>query len=149
MYIQVINGELVLYGNFPFGGYTKQIELDFNEYENNKDKYIFNGEDIVVDPDYEEKEKEKEAKRISQLQITKRVLVLILQELGVTTWEELKAKIESNPQAQLEWDLCVELKRDNPLIDSIGGQLGLSPKQIDYIFRYANGEIPNLGGNNG
>lgn len=144
MYIRIVDGKLDLYGNFPFDGCTKQIDLDFDEYENNKDMYIFNGEDIVVDPDYEKKQEEKEAERVSHLKLTKRVLVLILQEMGVVTWKQLKEKIENNPQAQLEWDLCVELERCNPLIDIIGSELGLTHEQIDTIFKYGNGEVDRL-----
>ena len=41
----------------------------------------------------------------------------------------------------MEWDLCVELERSNPLLDILGAQLGLTPTTIDKIFKYANGEI--------
>lgn len=144
MFIKIVNGELTECGNFPFDGYTKEIDLDYNEYINNQDKYIFNGTTIIVDPDYDEKQKEKEKERVSHLKVTKRVLVLMLQELQVITWPELKAKIDADPQAQLEWDLCVELERCNPLINQFGEELGLSPEQIDQMFKYANGEVPSL-----
>ena len=88
----------------------------------------------------DEEKEEQEAERISHLKATKRVIALMLQQLGVT-YAQLKALIASNEQAQLEWDLCVELERNNPLLDIMGSQLGLSSKQIDDMFRYANGEI--------
>lgn len=95
-------------------------------------------------PHYTPEEKEEiEKERISHLKCTKRVLALILQELGIP-YSQLKSLINSNEQAQLEWDLCVELERSNPLIDIIGAELGLTPTDIDNIFRYANGEIPNI-----
>lgn len=87
----------------------------------------------------EKEEIEKE--RISRLKCTKRVLVLMLQELQYNWLTTIKPLIEANPQAQLEWDLCVELERSNPLLDTLGGQLGITPEQIDNLFRYANGEI--------
>lgn len=93
---------------------------------------------------YTEEEKEqRERERISRLKCTKRVLALMLQELGIA-YTTLKELIASNEQAQLEWELCVELERSNPLIDAIGLQLGISSKQIDALFRYANGEIDKL-----
>lgn len=101
----------------------------------------------------EREKREREAKHkeefISHLLCTKRVLVLMLQQLGIITWPELKAKIEQDPEAQLEWDLCVELERCNPLIDSMGSELGLTKEQIDNMFLYANGIIDTLGGSNG
>lgn len=78
--------------------------------------------------------------RISKLTCTKRVFALMLQELGIT-YTMLKQLIATNEQAQLEWDLCVELQRSNPLLDVMALQLGVTAEQLDGLFRYANGEI--------
>lgn len=99
--------------------------------------------DITDTEEYKEKKAEEEAERIAHLKCTKRVLALMLQELGIT-YTALKELIASNEQAQLEWDLCIELERCNPLLDIMGAQLGLSPKQIDIMFKYANGEVESL-----
>jgi hypothetical protein len=64
----------------------------------------------------------------------------MLQQLGIT-YTQLKAQIATNEQAQLEWDLCIELERSNPLLDVMGAELGITPKQLDDLFKYANGEI--------
>lgn len=78
--------------------------------------------------------------RISKLTCTKRVFALMLQELGIT-YTMLKQLIATNEQAQLEWDLCVELQRSNPLLDVMALQLGITSEQLDGLFRYANGEL--------
>lgn len=87
----------------------------------------------------EEKELEENI-RISKLTCTKRVFALMLQELGIS-YTMLKQLIATNEQAQLEWDLCVELERKNPLLDVMALQLGITSEQLDGLFRYANGEI--------
>ena len=87
----------------------------------------------------EQKELEENI-RISKLTCTKRVFALMLQELGIT-YTMLKELIATNEQAQLEWDLCVELQRSNPLLDVMAMQLGITSEQLDGLFRYANGEI--------
>ena len=74
-----------------------------------------------------------------ELQVTKRVFALALQQLGIS-YSQLKELIASNEQAQLEWDLCVELQRKNPLLDIMAAQLEVSSAMLDYIFRKANGE---------
>ena len=99
--------------------------------------------DITDTEEYKEKKAKEEAERVSHLKATKRVIALMLQELGIT-YTQLKALISSNEQAQLEWDLCVELERCNPLLDIMGSQLGLTPAQIDQMFKYANGEVQTL-----
>ena len=114
-----------------------------SELDEHPNKVIIIDGILVLNPNYEEEQVEKERERISRLRCTKRVLALILQELGIE-YSTLKQLIDSNPQAQLEWDLCVELERSNPLIDIIGEELGLTSNDIDNIFRYANGEIPNI-----
>lgn len=110
------------------------------EVYNNIEKYIYLDGEIILDPDYEEKEKQKERERIGNLTCTKRVFALMLQELGIT-YAQLKELIATNEQAQLEWDLCVELERKNPLLDIMASQLGVTSEQLDNLFKYANGEI--------
>lgn len=127
---------------------VQNIEVDdevfdkFQEYGLNYYKYD-NGE-IILNPDYEAEQAAKEAERISHLKCTKRVLVLILEQLGLDYFEQIEPLINSNRQAKLEWELCVELERSNPLLDVIGAELGISPKQIDQVFKYANGEVETL-----
>lgn len=87
-----------------------------------------------------------EKERISNLSCTKRVLVLVLEEFGFDYYNDVEPKILQNRQAKLEWDLCNEVLRKNPLVNILGSELGLSNEQIDNIFKYANGEISSLGG---
>lgn len=99
--------------------------------------------DITNTPEYIAKKAAEEAERISHLKMTKRVCALMLQQLGIS-YATLKEAIASSEQAQLEWDLCVELERSNPLINVIGATFGLSSKQINQMFKYANGEVNTL-----
>lgn len=119
------------------------LEVDeslYNAYAENPDMYIWDGLEVVIDPEYEAKQAQKEKERIAKLTCTKRVFALMLQELGIT-YTMLKELIATNEQAQLEWDLCVELERSNPLLDLMALQLGITAEQLDGLFRYANGEL--------
>lgn len=115
-------------------------EALYNAYAENPDMYIWDGTAVVIDPEYEAKQAEKEKEHIAKLTCTKRVFALMLQELGIT-YTMLKELIATNEQAQLEWDLCVELERSNPLLDVMALQLGITSEQLDGLFRYANGEL--------
>ena len=108
--------------------------------------YIESSDDIseviVYDETQEEAEeriRQQEEERVKMLSCTKRDFALMLQELGVT-YTQLKTLIASNEQAQLEWDLCERLYRFNPLLDKMAEQLGITPLQLDMIFKTANGE---------
>ncbi|MBQ2396027.1 MAG: hypothetical protein II304_03135 [Bacteroidales bacterium] len=95
---------------------------------------------LELNPNFEAEQEAKEKERVGNLKCTKRVFALMLQELGIT-YTQLKTLISSNEQAELEWDLCVELERKNPLLDIMAGTLGITPVQLDGLFKYANGEI--------
>lgn len=114
---------------------------DFEDYSPSNNKYIIQDGVIILNPNYEAELEEQEKERIGNLTCTKRVFALMLQEMGVDYLTQLKPLIESNPQAQLEWELCIELERKNPLLDIMAGQLGITPQKLDALFKYANGEI--------
>lgn len=122
--------------------YTEEDRIDFIIEQNHNNGYEIKETELALEAwgltqqEIEDKEKE----RISHLKCTKRVFALCLKELGVT-YEQLKNKIAENDDAQLEWDLCVELERCNPLIDIMASEIGITSEQLDYIFKYANGEI--------
>ena len=110
------------------------------EIYNNIEKYIYLNGEIILNPNYEQEQEQKERERIAKLTCTKRVFALMLQELGIS-YTMLKQLIATNEQAQLEWDLCVELQRSNPLLDIMAMQLGITSEQLDGLFMYANGEL--------
>ena len=112
---------------------TEEVYNDF-------ERYIYQNGELVLNPNYEAEQEQKEKERIAKLTCTKRVFALMLQELGIS-YTMLKQLIATNEQAQLEWDLCVELERKNPLLDVMAMQLGITPEQLDGLFMYANGEI--------
>lgn len=89
----------------------------------------------------EEELEELEHQYVLTLKCTKRVFALILTQMGIS-YEQLKALIATNERAQLEWDLCIELSRDNPLLDVMAEELGFTPKVVDGIFKVANGDLP-------
>lgn len=105
----------------------------------NPNDYVFENDSVREKTDKEKEDEEKE--RISHLKCTKRVFVLMLEQLGLNYFEQILPKIQANRQAELEWSLCVELERSNPLLDLIGAELNITSEQIDDLFKYANGEI--------
>lgn len=103
--------------------------------------YIISDGHLIENPNYEADKAAREHERISHLQCTKRVFVLMLEQLGFDYFDQIEPLINANRQAKLEWELCIELERANPLLDLMGAQLNVSPEQIDKLFQYANGEI--------
>lgn len=138
MYLGYQNGKIKFYSEEYLN--PSFYQLDKQEYTDKE--YVLDGEEYVLkDEVWEEKQAQKERERIGNLKCTKRVFALMLQELGVDYITVLLPLIESNSRAKLEWDLCVELERKNPLLDIMALQLGITSEQLDGLFRYANGEI--------
>ena len=122
--------------------YTDNERMDFIVQYNHGMGYVIEETETELQAlGYTEEEiAEQEKERIAKLTCTKRVFALMLQELGIT-YTMLKELIATNEQAQLEWDLCIELERSNPLLDIMAAQLGITSAQLDGLFMYANGEI--------
>lgn len=97
-----------------------------------ENEIIVDGE-VIIDPDYEEKQKQKRREYINSLKISKREMALALKEIGIS-YAQLKEIIAQNDEAQLEWDLCTELYRSNPLLDIMGQVVDITSEQIDEIF---------------
>ena len=137
--------------------YTEKQRMDFIvQYNHNQSLEVAEGTEYlyalepneimvdgvaVINPDYEAEQELKEKERIARLSCTKRDFALMLQEMGVDYFTQLKPLIDSNAQAKLEWELCERLYRFNPMIDLMAGQLGVTPEMLDGLFQYANGEI--------
>lgn len=140
-YAKVINQEtglceVGLGSNIDFYLSIGMSRLDVQQSDIDNNWYLAEKCPMKTDEQKELEEKE----RIRNLTCTKRVFALMLQELGIT-YTMLTQLISTNEQAQLEWDLCVELERNNPLLDVMALQLGITSEQLDGLFRYANGEI--------
>ena len=143
MFVQIENNKLMAWADVPFEGYNKEFpQMDYNEYKNNPNKYIFDGEGFVLNPNYEEEQKQKEAERIALLSLTRGdVFRGLLMAKGVTR-AQLRAMIETNKQltevekemALIDFDEALNFYRGNALIDTVGLALGITSEQLDKFF---------------
>jgi hypothetical protein len=122
----------------------QNIEISEEVY-NNIDHYIWDGSDVILDPDYDEKQRQKERERISNLHMTRGdVFRGLLLAKGVTRADMrglIEAMPETTPQeriakeyALIDFDEALEFYRGVSLIDTIGEQLGITPHQMDRFF---------------
>ena len=65
----------------------------------------------------------------------------MLEQLGYDYFTQIQPLIDANRQAKLEWELCVELQRKNPLLDIVASDIGVTSEQLDKLFKFANDEI--------
>lgn len=118
-------------------GYSS-VEIS-EEIYNDIERYIWNGTEVVINPNYEEEQAEKERQRINQLSLTKReVFLALFHDKGITP-EQLRGQIQDT-EALIEFDYAEKYFRGNPLINGIGALLGYSTYDLDYLF--LNKEFP-------
>ena len=107
-------------------------QLDKQEYTDKE--YVLDGEEYVLkDEAWEEKQAQKERERIAKLKLTKREVFLGLYQAKQVTPEMIKAQL-TDPMALIEFEYANDYFRGNPLIDIVGGALGITPEQLDKFF---------------
>ena len=140
MFYRIKENKLYDYADFKYAedclvtNIITQKELD----EHNNKCIVEDGE-LVLNPNYEKEEEDKEKERISMLSLTKREVFLALYKDKEITPEVLRARI-TDPEALIEFDYAEKYYRGNPLINQIGDMLGYTPKDLNYLF--INGEFP-------
>lgn len=89
---------------------------------------------IVLNPNYDKEEEDKEQERISKLSLTRREVFLALYKDKGLVPDVLREGLKNNPEALIEFDYAERYYRGNPLIDIIGASLGYSKDDMDYLF---------------
>ena len=143
MYTQIKENKLLAWSAEPFEGFNAEFpEIDYEDYNIHPNKYIFDGEGFVLNPNYEEEQKQKEAERIAMLSLTRGdVFRGLLMAKGVTR-AQLRAMIETNEQltevekemALIDFDEALNFYRGNALIDTVGLALGITTEQLNKFF---------------
>lgn len=121
------------------GGHIENIEISKEVYDN-FEKYIYQDGQIVLDPDYEAKQAQKEKERIAQLYLTGADVERGIYKAKGMDFEDIVNFITNNPQDGLDIKaLKIELKannfyRGNPYVSAIGQLLGFTEEQLDQFF---------------
>ena len=141
-YIHIENGQIIGKGQARILNETfLNVEVDEDIY-NEIEKYIWDGADLVLDPDYEEKEAQKERERIALLSLTRGDVFRGLLMAKQVTRAEIRAMIENNEtlstlereMALIDFDEALNFYRGNALIDTLGMTLGITSEQLDQFF---------------
>jgi hypothetical protein len=103
--------------------YNHNLGYEINETETELQALGYTEEEIAM----------QEKERIAKLSLTKREVFLGLYQAKGVTPDMLKAQI-TDPQALIEFEYANDYFRGNPLIDIVGGALGITPEQLDKFF---------------
>lgn len=115
------------------------------EVYNNIDHYIWDGSDVVLDPDYDEKQAQREAERIAQLHLTRGDVFRALLLARQVTRAQIRGLIEQMPEetpeqamakelALIDFDEALDFYRGIALVDTLGLALGITEEQMTQFF---------------
>lgn len=125
-------------------------EQIYNNYINDQLLYVWNGSEIVVNPNYEADKQAKERLELDQLTLTPADVERALYKAKGMDFEDLKSLIaQSLPTVDIK-ALAIEFRAKDfyrgatangiRLFDVVGQLLGYSPADMDYLF--INKELP-------
>lgn len=142
-YIHLENNKILGSGECPMGEPFQSIEISeelYNDFNADPDKYIWNGSEIVENPNYEEIKRQKERARLDMLSMTPLDFLKALNKIGIR-YETVKQIMEANPEVEMEMKFCQNVYRGHPMINQFATQFGVTSEQLDYMFKKANGEV--------
>ena len=119
------------------------IEIHEDVY-NNSEKYIYQNGEIILDPEYEAKEAQKEAERVANLKLTGADVERGIYQAKGMDFDDILAFVMANPPVGLDVKaLRIELKanhfyRGNPYVNAVGALLGFTEEQLDKFFEFNN-----------
>lgn len=115
------------------------IEITEEVY-NNIDHYKYENGEVILNPNYEEEQAQKEKERVAMLHMTPLDFLKAIIKMGIS-YDTIKGIMEANPEVDMEMKYCQNVYRGHPMINQFATQFGVSQEQLDYIFKKANGEI--------
>ena len=112
-----------------------ELSADENSWDIIDGKFI----DLRNTEEYKQIQERKEKERIARLSMTKLDFAKYIQNYGIA-YSQLKNILNSDENVQMQWDLCERVYRFNPLLDELAKDFGITPEQLDTMFKLANGE---------
>ena len=115
-------------------------EALYNAYAENTDMYIWDGQEVVIDPGFEAKQAQKERERIAKLYLTGADVERGIYQAKGMDFDDIIEFVTANPPVCFDVKaLKIELKannfyRGNPYVNAVGALLGFTSEQLDKFF---------------
>ena len=119
---------------------TFSIEIT-EEIYNDLDRYMWNGTEIVLNPNYEQEQAQKEAERIGELTMTALDFITFLRQSGLSL-EQIKAYLDSNIELDTQLKYCqnVYCKVARSVMPITVGNITITAEMVENAFKVKNGE---------
>lgn len=115
---------------------TNCTEKEFTELLNNK--RVWQGDKIVLNPNYEQEQNQRERERLNTLSLTAADVERAIYKVKGLDFDDILELVKDNPNIDSK-ALKIELKankfyRGNPYVSAVGNLLGFTEEQLDKFF---------------
>ena len=119
---------------------TFSIEITEEVY-NNLDHYIYSNGQIILNPNYEQEQAQKEAERVGNLTMTALDFITFLRQCGLTL-EQIRAYLDANIELDTQLKYCqnVYCKVARSVMPITVGNITITAEMVENAFKVKNGE---------
>lgn len=142
-YIHIENNQIFSSGECPMGEPFQSIEVSeelYNAFNAEPDKYMWNGTEIVENPDYEEIKRQKEQAYIDSLTMTALDFITFLKQAGITD-AQIEAYLNANLAVKHQLQFCqnVYCGVAKALMPISVGDITITAEMVETAFKIKNG----------
>lgn len=159
-YLMIEDNKIIGASECTSGGDIIDVEVSeeiYNNYTNDHDLYVWNGTEIVENPDYEEIKRQKERERKDSMTLTSSDVERALLKAKGMDFEDMKIYLKEEQgytDSQIK-AIGVELRANDffrgatmgeepnkiRIVDTIGALFGYTSDDMDYLFEHK--ELPS------
>ena len=139
MYYTILDGQLLTAETgqalMRYYDWAKPLPSDYEV-----GKYIVEGDELILNPNWETEQAQKKAERIAKLYLTGADVERGIYQAKGMDFDDILAFVMANPSVGLDVKaLRIELKanhfyRGNPYVEAVGALLGFTSEQLDKFF---------------
>lgn len=136
------------YGSSDVQNIEVSEEIYNNAQQYGSNYYIYSNGKIILNPNYEQEQAQKESERIGELTMTALDFITFLRQCGLTL-EQIKAYLESNIELDTQLKYCQNVyckvaRSVMPItIKDVTGDITITAEMVETAFKVKNGEEIN------
>ena len=130
------------YGSVDVQNIEVSEEIYNNAQQYGSNYYIYSDGQIILNPNYEQEQAQKEAERIGNLTMTALDFITFLRQCGLTL-EQIRAYLDSNIELDTQLKYCqnVYCKVARSVMPITVGNITITAEMVENAFKVKNGEL--------
>lgn len=130
------------YGSSDVQNIEVSDEIYNNAQQYGSNYYIYSNGQIILNPNYEQEQAQKEAERVGNLTMTALDFITFLRQCGLTL-EQIRAYLDANIELDTQLKYCqnVYCKVARSVMPITVGNITITAEMVETAFKVKNGEL--------